>query len=67
MFEMDFMAFIDKDSVRQQINSIQQEFQKLCNSGKVARETKAVMQSLLVMVQLFMKIFDARDESQQSQ
>jgi transposase len=54
---MDFMAFIDKDSVRQQIDSIQQEFQKLCDSGKVAQETKAVMQSLLVIVQLFMAIF----------
>jgi transposase len=51
------MAFIDKNSVRQQVDSIQQEFQKLCESGKVAPETKAVMQSLLMIVQLFMAIF----------
>lgn len=51
------MAFIDKDSVRQQVDSIQQEFQMLCASGKVSQETKAVMQSLLMIVQLFMTIF----------
>lgn len=51
------MAFIDQESVRQQIDSLQKEFQSLCDAGKVAQETKTIIKSLLVIVQLFMAIF----------
>jgi len=48
------MATIDKISVREQVK---QQFEQLRSTGKVNDETQAVMNSLLLIVELILSIF----------
>jgi transposase len=51
------MATLNKTSVREEVYRLKQEFDKLCSDGKVSPETRAVMNSLLVVVDLILAIF----------
>ncbi len=51
------MAKIDKISVREQVEQLKQQFEQLCATGKVNKETQAVMNSLLLIVELILSIF----------
>jgi transposase-like protein len=51
------MATIDKISVRQQVEQLKQQFEQLRVTGKVNDETQAVMNSLLIIVELILSIF----------
>ena len=51
------MATINKTSVREEVDRLKQEFDKLCLNGKVSAEIRAVMNSLLVVVDLILAIF----------
>ena len=51
------MATIDKTSVREQVEQLKQQFEQLRATGKVNDETQAVMNSLLLIVELILSIF----------
>ena len=51
------MATIDKISIREEINRLKQEFEQLCSAGNVSPEIRAVMNSLLVIVELILAVF----------
>lgn len=51
------MATLNKTSVREEVERLKQEFEKLCADGKVSPEIRAVMSSLLVVVDLILAIF----------
>jgi hypothetical protein len=51
------MATIDKTSIREELDRFKQEFEKLCSDDRVSPEIRAVMNSLLVVVELILAIF----------
>ena len=51
------MATLNKASVREEVDRLKQEFDKLCSGGKVSSEIRAVMNSLLLVVDLILAIF----------
>ncbi len=51
------MATMNKTSVREEIERLKQEFEQLCSAGKVSPETRVVMKSLLVVVELILAVF----------
>lgn len=51
------MANINKISVRKEVDRLRQEFEQLCSDGKVTPETRAVMSSMLLVVELILSIF----------
>ncbi|PIE57620.1 MAG: hypothetical protein CSA33_07170 [Desulfobulbus propionicus] len=51
------MATIDKTSVREQVEQLKQQVERLCATGKVNEETQAVMNSLLLIVELILLNF----------
>ena len=51
------MSTIDKTSVRAEVDRLKLEFEQLCSNGKVSVEIRAVMNSLLVVVDLILSIF----------
>jgi transposase len=51
------MATLNKTSVREEVGRLKQEFDQLCSDGKVSPEMRAVMSSLLVVVDLILAIF----------
>ena len=51
------MATLNKTSVREEVGRLKQEFDQLCSDGKVSPEIRAVMSSLLVVVDLILAIF----------
>lgn len=51
------MPSIDKESVRLQVDSIKNDFNELSKAGEINLETKAVMKSMLMIIELIMSIF----------
>ena len=51
------MATMDKTGVREEVERLKREFEQLCVDGKVTPETRVVMNSLLVVVELILSIF----------
>ncbi|WP_321417366.1 hypothetical protein [uncultured Desulfobacter sp.] len=51
------MATVDKNSVRAEIDHLKQDFEKLCAEGKVSAEMRALMNSMLLIVELILSIF----------
>jgi hypothetical protein len=51
------MATIDKIRVREEVDRLKREFEQLCAAGKVVPDTRVVMNSLLVVVELILSIF----------
>lgn len=51
------MATVDKTSVREEVDRLKHEFEKLCSEGKVSSEIRILMNSLLVVVELILSIF----------
>jgi len=54
------MANIDKISVRKQIDAIKAEFEQLRGQGKIAPEVHALMNSMLLIIDLILSIFQER-------
>lgn len=54
------MANIDKISARKQIDAIKTEFEQLRDQGKVAPEVHALMNSMLLIIDLILSIFQER-------
>lgn len=54
------MANIDKTSVRKQTDAIKAEFEQLHSQGKIAPEVHALMNSMLLIIDLILSIFQER-------
>ena len=48
---------INKTSVRHEISRLKADFDLLCSEGKVAGETKVIMNSMLMIIELMLSIF----------
>jgi len=51
------MATADKTSIREEVDRLKQEFEKICSAGKVSSEIQVVMNSLLLVVELILSVF----------
>lgn len=51
------MASIDKNSVREQVDRLTADFDRICAEGQVSGEIKILMQSMLTVIRLIMSIF----------
>ncbi len=51
------MATMNKTSIREEIERLKQEFEQLCSAGKVSPEIRALMNSMLIIVELILAIF----------
>ena len=54
------MASLDKTSVRTEVSRLKTDFEKLCAEGKITSESKALMLSLFLIVELILSIFMER-------
>jgi transposase len=51
------MATVNKTSIREEITRLKNDFDHLCNDGKVSAEMRVVMNSLLMVVELILAVF----------
>jgi transposase len=51
------MASLDKTSVRTEVNRLKTDFDKLCAEGKITSESKTLMMSMFMIVELILSIF----------
>jgi len=51
------MANLDKNSVRNEVSRLKAGFEQLCTEGKITSESKVVMSSLFMIVELRLSIF----------
>jgi len=51
------MASIDKTSVRTEVSRLKTDFEKLCAEEKISAESKALMMSLFMIIELILAIF----------
>ena len=51
------MATVNKTSIREEIIRLKKDFEHLCEDGKVSPEIRAVMNSLLMVVELILAVF----------
>lgn len=51
------MASINKSSVRDEVSRLKADFEKLCADGKVSGETKVLMNSMFMVMELILSIF----------
>jgi transposase len=51
------VASINKTSVRNEVSRLKADFERLCCEGKVSTETKVLMSSMLMVIELMLSIF----------
>jgi transposase len=51
------MASLDKQSVRNEVARLKADFEQLCRDGKITHESKVLMGSLFMIVELILSIF----------
>ena len=51
------MASIDKSTIRNEVNRVKADFEKLCVDGKVSSEISMLMNSMLMIMELMLSIF----------
>ena len=51
------MGTMNKMSIREEIQRLKHDFEQLCSAGKVSPDTRVVMNSLLVVVELILAVF----------
>lgn len=51
------MANLDKTSVRNEVSRLKADFEQLCTEGKITSESKVLMGSLFMIVELILSIF----------
>ncbi len=51
------MSSLDKTSVRTEVNRLKTDFEQLCADGKITTESKALMMSMFLIVELILSIF----------
>ena len=60
------MASINKSSVRNEVSRLRADFEFLCSEGKVTREIKVLMTSMLMIIELMLSIFLERTTQKDS-
>lgn len=60
------MASINKTSVRNEVGRLKADFEQLCSDGKVTTETKVLMSSMLMVIELMLSIFLERTTKKDS-
>jgi len=48
---------INKTAIRNEISQLKADFDRLCSEGKVTSETKVLMSSMLMIIELMLSIF----------
>ena len=51
------MGSLDKTSVRAEVSRLKTGFEQLCANGKIPPESKALMMSMFMIVELILSIF----------
>ncbi len=51
------MASVNKESTRNEVSRIQQEFESLCRRDQVSAEIKVLMSSMLMVIELILAVF----------
>ena len=51
------MANIDKLSVRNEVSRLRADFEQLCSESKITNETKVLMNSMFMIIELILSIF----------
>ena len=57
LFHGALMANIDKTSVRNEVSRVRADFERLCSKGEISGETRMLMSSMLMIVELMLSIF----------
>ena len=57
------MATMNKTKVREEVERVKQEFEQLCLADKVAPEMRALMNSMLLIVELILSVFLEKKQS----
>ncbi len=52
-----YMASLDKISVRTEVSRLKTDFEKLCADGLITAESKALMLSMFMIIELILSIF----------
>jgi len=60
------VATIDKTTVRNEVSRLKADFEQLCRDGKVTREIQALMNSMLMIMELILSIFLERTTKKES-
>src|SRR3972149_1511521 len=60
------MATLDKTTVRNEVGRLKADFEQLCRDGKVTREIQALMNSMLMIMELILSIFLERTTKKES-
>jgi len=60
------LASINKISVRNEVSRLKADFEQLCYEGKVTTETKVLMSSMLMVIELMLSIFLERTTKKDS-
>ena len=56
------MANLDKSTVRNEVSRLKADFEQLCTDGKISSESKVLMQSMFMIVELILSIFLERND-----
>ena len=51
------MASLDKTSVRTEVSRLKIDFEQLCAEGKITSESKTLMMSMFMIIELILSIF----------
>ncbi len=51
------MASLDKTTVRNEVSRLKTDFEQLCADGNITSESKALMNSLFMIIELILSIF----------
>ena len=51
------MANLDKSTVRNEVSRLKADFEQLCTDGKITSESKALMNSMFMIIELILSIF----------
>jgi len=60
------MASVNKASLREEFDALKGEFERLCAGGKMAQESRALFQAMLMLFELLMAVFMERHTTKDS-
>lgn len=61
------MANLDKLTVRNEVSRLKDDFEQLCADGKITGESKVLMNSMFMIIELILSIFLERSTKKDNQ
>jgi hypothetical protein len=61
------MANLDKSTVRNEVSRLKDDFEQLCADGKISSESKVLMNSMFMIIELILSIFLERSTKKDNQ